>query len=78
MTNKPKHKCPTCECGKPWKPELDDAYFYIGIDGVIEDAGWNDDSFDKALANFNNVFRTAREAEAVAEKVKALLLSLRK
>ncbi len=74
---KPKHQCPNCECGKPWKPKDDDFYFAVENDGNITKSQYLNDSIDRERLSFGNVFRTATEAQSAAEKVKKLLLSLR-
>lgn len=60
---------------KPW-PQNGDGYFCIASCGRIEYAEFTDDPFDADCWNFGNFFRTEEEAEAAAEKIKALLKEL--
>ncbi|WP_289683792.1 DUF3310 domain-containing protein [Faecalibaculum rodentium] len=59
-----------------WKPEFDEMYWSIPADGEVIPFCWRDDEVDRMCFNFGNCFRTEEEAEAAAEKVKALLLNL--
>lgn len=59
-----------------WKPETNEMYWFIPKDGEVIPFCWCDDEIDRTCFNFGNCFRTEEEAEAAAEKVKALLLSL--
>lgn len=63
--------------GERWKPEIGEKYFFIyGGDHDIIETTWEDYGADKERWNIGNYFRTQEEAEAAAEKSKALLLSL--
>ena len=62
-----------------WKPKICEKYWVLdpSVDGgVTEFFYWEGDGFDMDQYNFGNCFRTKEEAEAAAEKVKALLLSM--
>lgn len=64
-----------------WKPKICEKYWVLdpSVDGgVTEFFYWEGDGFDMDQYNFGNCFRTKEEAEAAAEKAKALLLSLHK
>lgn len=60
---------------KPW-PQTGDGYFCIASCGRVEYTEFTDDPFDADCWNFGNFFRTEDEAEAAAEKIKALLKEL--
>lgn len=60
-----------------WKPEYGEEYWLVNMKGFSAyHLIWLDDLTDNKLLEFGNCFRTCEEAEAAAEKVKALLLSL--
>lgn len=61
-----------------WKPENNEIYYFVSTSGTVEYLFWDYSTFDSKLYNAGNYFRTKSEAEAAAEKVKALLLSLHK
>ena len=61
---------------KRWKPKFDEAYYCIFANGNIDKTVWKNIPTDKSLFERGNCFKTKAEAEAAAEKVKALLLSL--
>ncbi len=61
-----------------WKPETNEMYWFIPKDGEVIPFCWCADKIDMECFNFGNCFRTEEEAEAAAEKVKALLLDLHK
>lgn len=58
-----------------WKPKNGEMYWYVWHDGHVY---WDDftGASDERHFKFGNCFKTKAEAEAAAEKVKALLLSL--
>ena len=62
----------------PWKPECEEKYYTIYGCGSVETFKWVDCLMDDLRKEMGNVFQTKAEAEAAAEKVKALLLSLHK
>ena len=58
-----------------WKPERDDIYwFFNGLN--VNSFRWCGDSVDVGFFESGNCFKTEAEAQAAAEKAKALLLSL--
>lgn len=59
-----------------WKPGSKEIYYYVHATGTVEYDTWGPDWHDFALYDAGNCFRTKAKAEAAAEKVKALLLSL--
>ena len=60
---------------KPW-PRAGDQYFYIAPHCRIERVESIDDTFDTGCKACGNIFRTKKEAEAAADKIKALLKEL--
>lgn len=60
---------------KRWKPEEDEKFWSFDGFGCVEEDVFCQTYDDKKL-EFGNCFKTEEEAEAAAEKVKALLLSL--
>ena len=61
---------------KRWIPEIGEKYFCVDIAGLPFGSLWDDGLLDKMAYQQGNCFKTKEEAEAAAEKVKALLLSL--
>ena len=59
-----------------WKPGKREIYFYVGRDFEAYNAIWLEDFPEKNRWQKGNCFKTEAEAQAAAEKVKALLLSL--
>lgn len=59
-----------------WKPECGETYYFVDSLFCIGGYEWRDDSTDRSYYEIGNCFETKAEAEAAAEKVKALLLSL--
>lgn len=59
-----------------WKPKICEQYWFIDRDGDVRYHLWTEWDSDNDKYDFGNCFRTQEEAEAAAEKVKALLLSL--
>lgn len=59
-----------------WKPKICEQYWFIDRDGDVRYHLWTEWDSDNDKYDFGNCFRTKEEAEAAAEKVKALLLSL--
>lgn len=61
---------------KPW-PQSGDIYFYVASDcTIISDNFYSTSLGDKGRFDCGNFFRTKEEAEAAAEKIKALLKEL--
>lgn len=61
---------------KRWKPEYGDTYWYVSELVEVEGTTWEDDGIDPVFYESGNCFKTEAEAEAAAEKVKSLMLSL--
>ena len=59
-----------------WKPEKGEIYYFVGRNFEASHALWIDIFPETQRFNSGNCFRTEAEAQAAAEKVKALLLSL--
>ena len=59
-----------------WKPERGEDYYFVNSLSCIGSYMWRDDSTDRQFYEIGNCFKKKAEAEATAEKVKALLLSL--
>lgn len=59
-----------------WKPEIGDAYYFFDSDFNVTIAHYNSYIWDDTRIAMGNCFKTLKEAESAAEKVKALLLSL--
>lgn len=58
---------------KPWKPEVEEGYFYIGNTLGIGEYFNGGDYIDDKLITAGNCFRTKKRAEQVAEKMRLLL-----
>lgn len=56
---------------KPW-PQWDDRYFFVSERGKVDSNCFEEREFDYNLKEIGNFFRTEDEAEAAAEKIKAL------
>ena len=63
--NDPKPKKP----GR-WKPEQGDLFFYIIAGGEVYKGRWTRDLNDEMIYAMGNVFKTAKEAEDAAERLK--------
>lgn len=61
---------------KRWRAERHDEYWYFASRGFLQSDIENGSAVDALRWKFGNYFKTAQEAEAVLEKVEALLLSL--
>lgn len=61
-----------------WKPKRGEWYWYVESDIKPCEDSWGDFDLDVLRYEAGNCFRTEEEAEATAEKVKALLLDLHK
>lgn len=59
-----------------WKPECGETYYFVGNTGNIGAYEWRADLTDTRYYEVGNCLKTKAKAEAAAEKVKALLLSL--
>lgn len=58
---------------KPWKPEVEEGYFYIGNTLGIGEYFNGGDYIDDKLITAGNCFRTKERAEQVARKIRLLL-----
>lgn len=58
---------------KPWKPEIEEGYFYIGNTLGIGEYFNGGDYIDDKLITAGNCFRTKERAEQVARKMRLLL-----
>lgn len=58
---------------KPWKPEVEEGYFYIGNTLGIGEYFNGGDYIDDKLITAGNCFRTKERAEQVTEKMRLLL-----
>ena len=58
-----------------WKPEYGEEFYFVDSTGHVGRV-MNCINLECAMSEFGNCFKTKEEAEAAAEKVKALLLSL--
>lgn len=56
-----------------WQPEIEEYYYYISSIGKISRTTYLDTNSDRASCKIGNCFRTAEEAEEMAEKYKQLL-----
>lgn len=45
-----------------WKPEIDENYYYVCLDGHIDCAAWDGGSFDEGIYAVSNCYRTEQEA----------------
>jgi hypothetical protein len=61
-----------------WKPEDGEWYYFVCSNGSIDEYQWDGDGTDDIYYQNGNCFKTEAEAQAAAEKIKALLLSLHK
>ena len=60
-----------------WKPKEGEEYYFFDSASTIESERYEEDYiWDEGRIRMGNCFKTAAEAKAAAEKVKALLLSL--
>lgn len=53
-----------------WKPEQGDLFFYIIAGGEVHKGRWTRDLNDEMIYAMGNVFKTAKEAEDAAERLK--------
>ena len=59
-----------------WKPMKGETYWVVGRDATVHKFKWSSDGYDSDNYDIGNCFKTKEEAQAAAEKVKTLLLSL--
>lgn len=62
---------------KPWKPKLEETFFIIvhvyGESFCVRELRWDGVDEDEEMYRLGNCFRTREEAEAMADKLNALL-----
>jgi hypothetical protein len=58
---------------EPWKPNRKEIYFFVNTYGATEFNSWFGIDLDNNRYEIGNCFKTRKEAEAVAERVKAAL-----
>ena len=46
---------------QPWKPELDDCYYFVDAEGGLSGTDWRNHAYDYILYNTGNCFRTKEE-----------------
>lgn len=56
----------------PFRPTLNDEYYVINSNGLIERRKFYDTNFDHAVYSIGNVFRTREEAESQVKSMKVL------
>lgn len=49
---------------KPWKPNFNEQYYSIGVDGTIKNGTWINDFVDYTLYKIGNCYRTIEAARA--------------
>lgn len=57
---------------KVWKPEMNEKYWAVIIDGSIVFHLWKNDYFDNGVYNIGNCFRTEEEAKEEVTRLKML------
>lgn len=60
-------------CGFEWKPNMGEVYFYLGSDLFVGKTSNDGLELDEGHFHCGNCFRTRKEAEAAAERVKKAL-----
>ena len=60
------------EESKAWKPKEKELYFYYDSEGLIYESISSGGSIDKNRLEFGNCFKTRKEAEHMAEKLKVI------
>ena len=60
------------EKSKVWKPKEKELYFYYDSEGLIYESISSEGSIDKNRLEFGNCFKTRKEAEHMAEKLKVI------
>ena len=59
---------------QPWKPELEQTWFWIGFDGAIMEDIWRDTPGDNQAWVWGNCFGTHQEAEEVRCKLQEIFV----
>ena len=53
---------------KPWKPIINDTYYFVRIDGDVSSAQWISNVWDHSIYKLGNCYHTREEAEANCDK----------
>lgn len=53
---------------KPWKPIINDIYYFVRSDGDVSSAQWISNVWDNSIYKLGNCYRTKEEAEANRDK----------
>ena len=53
---------------KPWKPIINDTYYFVRIDGDVSSAQWISNVWDRSIYKLGNCYHTREEAEANRDK----------
>lgn len=53
---------------KPWKPIINDTYYFVRIDGDVGSAQWISNVWDHSIYKLGNCYRNREEAEANRDK----------
>jgi hypothetical protein len=56
-----------------WKPEIKNKYYFITECLIVESLRWNIDDTDAILWKIGNCFRTRKQAQQMAKKIKEML-----
>jgi hypothetical protein len=56
-----------------WKPEVNDPYFIIMLDGSTRQFAWRNHHFDHFFWGVGNCFQTRQEAEHARDAIQAVL-----
>jgi len=55
---------------EPWRPDMDEVYYYININGEVMNSNWHWKPWDSNLYEMGNCFKTQEEAEIRAQEIK--------
>ena len=72
-------ECLTCSPAEPerWKPEPEESYWYVTMEGDIQTVPWSGFSrIDSEAWEYGNCFKTHEQAEQAREKIKEVLLHI--
>ncbi len=61
-----------------WKPQLNDPYFIIALDGSTMQLKWRESQFDRLFWEFGHCFKTRQEAEQTRDAIQEVLAKLNK
>ena len=53
---------------KPWKPIINDTYYFVRSDGDVSSAQWINNVWDNSIYKLGNCYRTEEEAESNRDK----------